>query len=255
VITEYFPEEFWRFERLADEMKRDSYRLMLLSALLLSGAPQVSGQATTQLARPADGAATNAPVFQFGGGDFNQFMTKLRETFGKDVFELIEVRGEGANRLHVPKMRIRGLRDIRQVLLTYNRLSSEGDGFLGEWIFSPPLQPLPGSPPNEPDTIIFLPPKAGGSDGTAGILVRAFSILGITEEQQGALREVIERESRQLQHEIHSRGGDVSAADGRVNVHSGTGLLVASGGKTYVELVATVMEAFRDRRPNLAKPQ
>jgi hypothetical protein len=246
--------------------------LFLLSTLLLGGALSGWGQATKETAKANAAVATNATAiakpgqaqpFLFGGGDFNQFMTKLRDVFGKEVYELIEIRQSGPDRLRVPKMRIQGVTDIREVLLTYNAVSKEGDGFLGEWIFSPSIRVSPLAPPGyepragvafarqplqydseELTMIVFLGPKGGGTDGSGEIKVRAFSVRGLAEERLKALNELIREESGRLQREIAERGGDVSSGEGRLNVHSGTRLLVASGGEMYVELVATLMEAF-----------
>jgi len=234
-------------------MKRCGLISVLFGALVLSGPLPAVGQVTTNAAKPSAGSVTNEGprFFQFGGGDFNQFMTKVRDEFGKEVYELIEIRGD-PNRIRVPKMRIQyedaQVRDVRQVLVAYNRFSEEGGGFLGKWVYSPTARmSLSGSPMfrGEPmETIIFLGPKGGGADGTAGIQVRAFSIRNMSPEREKALTEIIEKESRQLQQEIGQRSGDPSSAEGRVRVHGGTRLLVASGGKMYVELVGTLIDAF-----------
>ena len=227
-------------------MKRYGLISVLLSGLMLSGSLPAADQAKDP-AKPSAGSATNAPaeprLFQFGGGDFNQFRTKLRDEFGKDTHELIEIRGADPNRIYVPKMRIRGVSDIREVFMTYNRISQEGDGFLGKWIFSP-SQLYSAGIRTYPDTIIFLTPKGGGTEGSGGIQVRAFPIRFLSQDRLKALNEVIEKESRKLQREIAERSGDPSSGEGRVTVHEGAYLLVASGGKMYVELVATLVEAF-----------
>jgi hypothetical protein len=236
-------------------MKISVYAAWLIVALMVSGSREASGQATKEPAKPAPErpkTATNttaeveAQFFQFGGGNFDQFMDKLKERYGKEVYDLIEIReAADTHRIHVPKMRIRAssVSDVRDVLFTYNRISQEGDGFLGKWIFSPREIYSAGNRTSV-ETIIFLTPKGGGADGTGGIQVRAFSVRWLSEERRGALAEIIEKESRRLQDEIRSRAGDISAAQGRVSVHSSTGLLMASGGKTYVELVGTLYEAF-----------
>jgi hypothetical protein len=234
-------------------MKICVYASLLIGVVLLSGSLGVSGQATKETPKANAEAKTGveAQLFHFGGGDLNQFLTKLRDQFGKEVYELIQIRGANADRIHLPKMRIRisGVGDVREVLATYNRISSEGDGFLGKWIYSPAMSLSLGGgllPSKQaPETIVFLGPKAGSADGTAGIQVRAFSVRGISTDRLKALEELIHEQSRRLQQEIAERSGDLSSAEGRVSVHQGTGLLIASGGKTYVELVGTLMDAFR----------
>lgn len=234
-------------------MKISVYTGWLIVALMVSGSREASGQATKE--PPKAGAeaktAVEAQLFHFGGGNLNQFLTKLRDQFGKEVYELIQIRGANADRIHLPKMRIRisGIGDIREVLATYNRISTEGDGFLGEWIYSPAMSLSLGGgflPSKQAlEAIVFLGPKAAGVDGTAGIQVRAFSVRGISTDRLKALRDLINEQSRRLQEDIAERSGDVASAEGRVSVHEGTGLLIASGGKTYVELVGTLMDAFR----------
>jgi hypothetical protein len=233
-------------------MKRLGSISVLFSALVLSGSLPAAGQATKDAPKPSAGSVTNAQVegprfFVFNGGSFNQFMDKLKEEFGKQVYDLIEIRSADAGRIRVPKMRIRISDDVRTVLFTYNRISNEGDGFLGKWIYSPSMisDSNRGQPP---ETIVFLEPKSGGGDGTGGIQVRAFSIRSMPQERLKALNEIIDKESGALQREIAERSGDASSAEGRVSIHEGTGLLVASGGKMYVELVGTLIDAFMTSR-------
>jgi len=226
-----------------EHMKRCGWISVLMSALALSGSLSAADQ-TTNVMRPGV-VATNAlesRLFQFGGGNFDQFMTKLRDEFGKEVYELIEIRAPEPHRIQVPKMKVPAL-DIRSVFITYNRISKEGGGFLGNWIYSP-TDFFSSGKRIYPDTIIFLGPKGGGGDVAGGIQVRAFSIRGLSPDSTKALEDLIRQESRQLQQEIAYRSGDPASAEGRVNIHQATGLLIASGGKTYVDLVSTLMDAF-----------
>jgi hypothetical protein len=236
-------------------MKRFGWVAVLLIALVLNRVLPAAGQGTAEGAKPASVTNAGPRLFQFAGGDFNQFLTKLRSDFGKEVYEMIEIRGD-AGRIRVPKMKLSATMrdtffanahelaiDIREVLASYNRISNEGDGFLGKWIYSPAAISIVNYG-RQPETIIFLPPKGGGSDGTAGIQVRAFSIRGMSPDATKALEDLIRQESRQLQQEIVERSGDPASAEGRVNIHQGTALLIASGGKTYVDLVSTLMDAF-----------
>lgn len=241
-------------------MKISVYMSLLVAGLMVGGSRQALGQATKEAPKPGAEAKTavEAQLFHFGGGNLNQFITKLRDQFGKEVYELIQIRGANADRIHLPKMQIRlsGIGDVREVLAIYNRISTEGDGFLGEWIYSPAmsLSLTGGFLPSKQalEAIVFLGPRAAGVDGTAGIQVRAFSVRGISEDRLKALRELIHDQSRRLQQDIAERSGDVASAEGRVSVHEGTGLLVASGGKTYVELVGTLMDAFRTLQEKLS---
>jgi hypothetical protein len=58
------------------------------------------------------------------------------------------------------------------------------------------------------------------------------------------LGEAIQDQARLIQRRV-----DNDSARGEVNVHEGTGLLVAVGGKTYVELVGTLVDAFNTNFP------
>jgi hypothetical protein len=229
-------------------MKRFEWVAVLLGALAFGGPLPAADPVTTNVAKPSAFVTNAEPkLFVFGGGDFNQFMTSLRDEFGKEVYELIQIRGD-PDRIHVPKMRIhgamgRGVTDVREVLNTYNRVSQEGNGFLGKWIFTP-SQFFYNDIRLHPDTIVFMGPTGSGADGTGGIQVRAFSIRGLSPDSIKAFEQLIRDESSQLRQEIAQRSGDISSAEGNVRVHRGTGLLIASGGKTYVELVSTLMDAF-----------
>ena len=114
-------------------MKISVYTAWLIVALMVSGSREAPGQATKEPAKPAPErpkTATNttaeveAQFFQFGGGNLNQFITKLRDQFGKEMFELIEIRGADANRIQVPKMRVWLADGVRTVFATYNRVVS-----------------------------------------------------------------------------------------------------------------------------------
>ncbi len=225
-----------------------------LSVLLLTWLTvplAVCGQAPAANPAPAQSPPRTEPDgFQFEGGTIRDFLTKLRERYGTNVTDLIDVSGEAANNLRVPKMRIPKAQDIRQVLFVYNQVSSQGDGFLGKWCYP---QGIPVSQSGElPTMLIFMPPKPAADTG--GVKVRAFSIRGITDDEVEELHKTIEVESERLRAEVE-RGTygaqDPSVAVGRLSVHKGTWLLVATGGKTYVELAAAVIDAFMTTRRTL----
>src|SRR5258705_12809745 len=98
-----------------DRMKRYGWISVLVVAFVLNGSLRVSGQATKDVEKSTAASATNAQAqtqtearpFQFGGGNLNQFITKLRDQFGKEVYDLIEIRAADADRIYVPKMKLR----------------------------------------------------------------------------------------------------------------------------------------------------
>src|SRR5687768_5488168 len=109
--------------------------------------------------------AKSPEEFRFNGGSFRDFTEKLGQQFGTNFLDVLEVRGEEANWLQIPKMRHTGHRaDGNRTLKLYNLVSEEGDGFLGKWIFTPerPTWITDGTGPSQPtppETLIFMPPK------------------------------------------------------------------------------------------------
>ena len=192
-------------------------------------------------AQPASNQTTNLlgpKAFVFSGGSFNQFVTALTEHYGTNLTQMLDWPDDPPMR--IPKMRV-GPTHWIGVLKTYNTISAEGDGFLGKWIFNPPF--WNGYPAPMPETLVFVPPKPAVADGE--VQVRAFPIRGMPKATMDKLREAIEQQAAQ----IRRRFRDDSAIRGEVNVHEGTGLLVAAGGKTYVDLVGTLVEAFNVNFP------
>src|SRR6266850_4804917 len=87
-------------------MKRYTHISLLVGVAILSGL--LPGRAQTPKELPK--ANPPAPVvFQFGGGDLNQFLTKLRDQFGKEVYEMIQLRGADPDRIQVPKMKLQSV--------------------------------------------------------------------------------------------------------------------------------------------------
>jgi len=74
--------------------------------------------------------------------------------------------------------------------------------------------------------------------------VRAFPIRGMPPATIVKLREAIQDQARLIQARV-----DNDSARLEVNVHEGTGLLVATGGKIYVDLVGTLVDAFNTNFP------
>lgn len=236
-------------------MKRFMY-IGLLSTVAVMSFP-VGGQA--QAANTTNGPSKEE--FRFDGGSFRDFIRKLEQQFGTNFVDILDVRGEEADRLRIPKMKHRfsgqiAHTDWTRVLTLYNQLSEEGNGSLGKWIFSPQTPRFvsdgTGTYALPPETLVFAPPRpAAGVEGA--IKVRAFPIRGMPKDRLGQLTEIIEQESRRMQDEIASgrlpAGQDISLAQGRLSLHQGSDLLIAVGGKAYVELVQTVVDAFMVNYP------
>jgi hypothetical protein len=233
----------------------------LLSTVAIMSFP-MRGQG--QAADTANAPSTNE--FRFDGGFFRDFTRKLGQQFGTNFLDILDVRGEEAARLPIPKMKHKYYGqwdhiDWSRILKLYNQISEEGNGFLGKWIFTPTQPRFVGdgtvSRALPPETLIFMPPQpAGGVEGA--IKVRAFPIRGMPSERLKKLTEIIEQESRRMQQDIASgqlpAGQDIALAQGRLSLHEGSDLLIAVGGKAYVELVNTVVDAFFVNYPFMRSP-
>ena len=108
---------------------------------------------------------------------------------------------------------------------------------------------------NKPLNAIFLvPPKR--IDQEDSLSVRAFSLRDIPGEEQKQLFELINMDGDRLKLET-KRGIKASLLRGDVHFHKETGICVATGGKTYVEMVGSLIDAFREGRqmlPSVTKP-
>src|SRR4051794_7732522 len=213
-------------------MKTSGYLAIL--ATCLYGQFLASGQPTSNQTTNSAGPV----VFVFSGGSFTKFVDALTKHFGTNFTQMLDwPRNEP--RARIPKMRV-GPTSWIGVLKTYNTISEGGDGFLGKWVYSPPFSSDPAS---LPQTLVFIPPKPATSEGE--VVVRAFPIRGMPTDTIGKLRGAIEEQAALIRRHLR----DDSAIRGEVNVHEGTGLLVAVGGKTYVELVGTLVDAFNTNFP------
>ena len=194
-------------------------------------------------AQPASDQITNSvesKVFVFDGGTFHGFVDALTKHYGTNFTQMLDWPGNEP-RIRIPKMRV-GPTSWIGVLKTYNTISEGGDGFLGKWIYSPSFSS--GNPAGLPQTLVFIPPKPAVTDGY--LQVRAFPIRGMPKVTSDKLREAIQEQAALIQ---RRHGDDNPLIRGDVSVHEGTGLLVAVGGKTYVELVATLVDAFNTNFP------
>ena len=213
-------------------MKSSGYLAILATCLCgqFSASAQAPSNQTTN--------STGPMVFVFSGGSFSQFVDALTKHFGTNFTQMLDWPANEP-RMRIPKMRV-GPTSWIGVLKTYNTISQEGDGFLGKWVYSPPFS---NDPASLPQTLVFIPPKTATPESL--VQVRAFPIRGMPTATINKLREAIENQAGLIRRHLD----DGSAIRGEVNVHEGTGLLVAVGGKTYVELVGTLVDAFNTNFP------
>ena len=95
----------------------------------------------------------------------------------------------------------------------------------------------------------FTPPKH--LPDQPGLRVRAFSIDQLKEDELKMLDDLITQEAEILGQTSERSGNDGNFA-GQLRYHPGTGLLIASGGNEFVEMAATLVEAYKETRQNRA---
>ena len=214
-------------------------------------APNDVTESKVQLKQPKE--------FQFGGGPLEAFLKAVKESFEIDLEKIGTVPERMRYSVQVPKMRLKGTMrqvphapagtvrtngiHIAQVLDLYNQVSKDGDSNLGRWI-------VRLTEDGEPSLIVLVPPR-----GTSGseFSVRAFSFQVKTAEQADNLRKVreliaIERDRlRQVVDEGRQPGLTLADVRGDVNYHSEAGIIVATGGKIFVEMASAIIQAAKDR--------
>ena len=194
-----------------------------------------------------------------GSGDWtvNAFLDQIKTNFGFDLRASADI-PEQMLQVRVPSMKIKTWR-VWDVLYLYNQISNDYPG-IGRWALvrhgqgTINLNQLPDSPP---DAILLIPPKQ--TDLEEALSVRAFTLRDIPGEEQRQLFDLIDVEGRNLKLETE-KGIKASLLRGDVHFHTETGICVATGGKTYVEMVGSLIDAFRSGRrggslPYTTKPQ
>jgi hypothetical protein len=196
-------------------------------------------------------ATTNATkAFTFNGGTLREFISEFKRQLSMDLYDSATIDPKALG-LRIPKMKIPPEAVWSDVLYAYNHLSIRTEDSLGRWVISPnPLE----RDDTRVDAIIFMPPKNMGEE--AGLKVKAFSLDKLSEEQQKVLHQLIHEEADRLRRDSQL-SGTAGNYSGDIRYHSGTGLLIASGGKEYVELAGTIIEAYREAAANrrIADPE
>ena len=195
----------------------------------------------------------------YGDSTINGFLDRIKTNFGFDLRASADIPPQML-RVSVPSMKIT-TRRVWDVLYLYNQISNDYPG-IGRWaLVRHGVEPrnlqsdyLSDSPP---DAILLIPPKQ--TDLEEALSVRAFTLRDIPGEEQRQLFDLIDVEGRNLKLETE-KGIKASLLRGDVHFHRETGICVATGGKTYVEMVGSLIDAFRSGRrggslPYTTKPQ
>ena len=210
-----------------------------------------------QAAPPATANATNAPppwgvlsspvVFEWRSGPLVGFIAQIKVDFGIDLNKCADVPGQML-RVRVPSMKHK-TQSLTDVLSLYDQISSNYPE-IGRWVWH-----FPGNNWKlEPSAIYLVPPKQ--TEQEDALSVRAFTLRDIPEPEQNQLFELIKMEGGLLKGESE-KGIKASLLGGDVHFHKETGICVATGGKAYVEMVGSLIDAFREGRqklPGITKP-
>ena len=232
----------------------------LLAAVFLLGPGLLAqGEATNDVTEPK--VEVKRPTeFQFEGGSLADFLKAIKGSFGIDLEQIGTVPHTMLYSVRVPKMRLKGtIRPVphappgtvrtngvhfSQVLELYNQVSKDGDSGLGRWI-------VRFTDDGEPSLIMLVAPQASSGSGFS---VRAFSFPRKTTEQAENLRTIqklIAIERDRLSHVVNEgRQPGLTLADtqGEVNYHSDAGIIVATGGKVFVEMAGAIIQAAKEQR-------
>ena len=213
--------------------------------------PETSKQQSPQ--KPgSETAAAQPKIFTFEGGSLREFISAFKRQLGTDLYDIASIDPKALN-MQVPKMKIPlGANSWEMVLNTYNHLSASTELSLGSWVI---VRAVGAANDRTPNAVIFMPPKNLAEE--APLKVKAFSLERLADNNQfGILQSLIEEESHLLR-DASERSGKPGNFAGELRYHSGTGLLIASGGQEYVELAGTIIEAYREAVANrrIADPE
>jgi hypothetical protein len=219
--------------------------LVLMSAVLV-----VWGNARGQEGKVTDAAAAKFEAktpseFRFDGGPLAYLVSEMRVAFGVDLAIIGTVPEAMLHSVRVPKLRMGGegaRLDFRNVLNLYNQISAEGDPSMGRWIIKGKLH-------EEPEVIMLV---ASGPRGESSFKVRAFPLSKENaDENRNLIQQTVEREKSRISAMVDlglCPGVERSDLQGDMQYHRDSGILVASGGKVYVELATAIVEAFKEKK-------
>jgi hypothetical protein len=229
---------------------RNSFMLLTLGAMLAIGrlsalnAQPAGTNQTVQATEPGELAEPVWFEWKSGRGDWtlSRFLEQIKTNFGFDLRASADI-PEQMLHVRVPSMKITTSR-VWDVLLLYNQISNDYPE-IGSWIMvrSPSDARFYANAPL--NAIFLVPPKQ--TDQEDALSVRAFTLRDIPDLEQNQLFKLINLEGDRLKLETE-KGIKASLLRGDVHFHKETGICVATGGKTYVEMVGSLIDAFREGR-------
>ena len=179
-------------------------------------------------------------VFEWKSGYLSSFLGQIKAAFGVDLNQRADI-PEQMLRVRVPFMKIKTAR-VWDVLDLYNSISDDHPES-GKWkVKHAPNNRVLGEFGvliSEPNAVFLVPSKQ--TDQEDAFSVRAFNVRDISEQDQTHLFELINMEGDRLRF-------NPLLLRGNVRIHKEAGICVATGNKTYVEMVGSMIDAFREGR-------
>jgi hypothetical protein len=191
-------------------------------------------------------AESNVP-FEFGGGDLNDFISRIKDHWGVDmevVASIPKTHGVRHN-IKVPKMRMDQVHSRSWIALldVYNQVSERlTNARMGTWIIV--RQDVTSRTYSPTAAIVFAPPP----DEPVNELIRAFDISGFTDADCEQLERLVS-EGLQLSHERTS-----IVPPGSLRFNTSAKVLLAMGDDAYTGLVAEMVGLLKARKGILPVP-
>lgn len=187
----------------------------------------------------------NEQVFNFPGGTPRDFLRAVEEHFKVDWLSIAYIPDE-MQRVEIPKLRLMPNslgyhvtgNQVTQLVDLYNRLA-ERSPQLGNLV----VQGDPSKP-----AVVMLVPNQTWEKEQPKIKVKAFPVWELSDALKEKLAREIDRAGMEaLEYAAGRRAVQVafSSLEGSVAMHKDTGLLVAMGPDSYVDMVESIVAAFR----------
>jgi len=129
--------------------------------------------------------------------------------------------------------------NLKNLVTLYNKLGNERPQ-LGHLLVEGNL--------DKPSVVMLVPDKSAAASQPQ-IKVKAFSVVGIPEKALDSLQNDVRLAQEQA--ESYSQHFGRGIGGGFVNLHAATHLLVATGSQGFVEMVESVVEAYRPKGPQV----
>ena len=208
-------------------------RLLLLFTFIgitsLLCAPVLADDTSTQPSPKSE--KSEKKTFFFEGGNPLSFILAMDKHFRTRLGQILSIPSSLA-RAEVPKMRITTDRP-EDALQVYNHLQ---DPMLGQWRFA--------GPERDPSVLALVPDKEVAiSKANSGTKVKALPLAGIHKNKWDRLQEDVSIARDMGAKTAERLGGD--QYDGHTAIQSESKILIASGSPAYIEMVESVLSAYR----------